>query len=82
MAYSKVPIKQETVTISIAEDHYRKWEMLRVGSTGQTGIIIKSGSGSLFHSYTIYPYKHPRNRFWRFIKFQWLKLRVFLKIIG
>lgn len=75
-------MKQETVTISVAENTYRKWDLIRVGSTGQTGIIIKSGAGSVFHSYSIYPYKHPKNKIWRFLKFQWLKLRVFLKIIG
>lgn len=71
----------KTVTLSSIPNDYRKWETIRIAGTNQTGVIIKTTPFPGMVNMTVYPYKHPRNRLMRILKFKWLKLRVWLKIV-
>ena len=59
---------------------FRKWEIVKTYGYG-TGIVIKFFKEAGSVTVRLYPYKVPKNRYARFLKFQWLKLRVWLKII-
>ncbi len=67
--------------VILASDFYRKWDTVMINSTKQTGIVIRKGGGASVALYTIYPYVTPKNKLRKWIKFNWLKLRVWLKII-
>lgn len=66
--------------IQVAQDMFRKWDILRGYGKG-TGVVIKKFKEAGNTTLMLYPYNVPKNKYLRFLKFQWLKLRVWLKII-
>ena len=75
-------MKQKTISIGVVGEPYRKWDIIRIAGSNQLGIIIGIDlDNKLGAEYSIYPYTTPKNKFLRRLKFQWLKLRVWLKII-
>lgn len=86
MSYNRSKMGKDSITftLSASNSDIRQWDIIkRSGLHGcATGIVLKKVIGPGLVTTTIYPYKVPKNKLWSFLKFQWLKLRVFLKIIG
>jgi hypothetical protein len=66
--------------VQIVGAEFRKWEIIKTYGHG-TGIVIKTFKEAGATTLRLYPYKRPKNKTIAFLKFQWLKFRVFFKII-
>lgn len=71
----------KTLTITVTGCQLRKWDYIKTHSNGGTAIVIKTKPGVCLDTITCYPYSQPKNKFSAFFKFQWLRIRLFLKII-
>lgn len=70
---------KKTFSIYVRSE-FRKWDMLK-SPGGQKAIVINSVNESHGATLTVFPYKSPKKKWLRMLKFNWLKLRVWLKII-
>lgn len=60
---------------------FRKWEIKKNFSDGATSVVIKKVNRISVIEVTVYPYSVPKNKCLRYLKFKWLKLIVWLKVI-
>lgn len=59
----------------------KKWDIIKIASSKQEGIVIGVTDRSGHSCMTIWPYKRRKYKIFQAIWFWWLKTRIFLKII-
>lgn len=88
----KIVIREQKQSLNEHWPMYHKWEFLKAGCESPL-IIIGIETPPIQHqaqnyqsptwdvTYIVHPYKTPKSKVLRFLKFQWLKLRVALNLI-
>jgi len=71
--------RTKTLKVGVNYPDYRKWDVVKFGSTGAKSIVIRIksvGIGST--TYTMYPYKEHNKKWKHWLWLKWLKLKVFI----
>jgi len=69
-------IKQRGFIMNISQDVFSRYEVLKTQSNGGTGIVTEKFKHNGATKLTVRPYKVPTNKYLRFFKFLWLRIRL------